>query len=98
MSKPIRTTAIGAFVIGGIAIFIAALAVLGSGKFFDKSLHFIAYFEGSVKGLSVGSPVRFRGAQIGTVTDIMLRFMESGGEPMLPVEFELSTEKVNNLR
>jgi paraquat-inducible protein B len=33
---------------------------------------FVAYFEGSVKGLNVGAPVEFQGVKVGSVTDIQL--------------------------
>lgn len=73
MSKSANPTLIGAFVVGAVAITVAAVLALSGGRllFRDIEQH-VMYFQGSVKGLTVGSPVRFRGVNIGTVTDILL--------------------------
>ena len=47
------------------------------------------YFKGSVKGLSVGSPVTFRGVKVGTVTDIKMLFNPKDLSVMIPVYVEL---------
>ena len=65
MSRKENKTLIGAFVVGAIAILVIALLALGSGKFFRESRSYVLFFEGSVKGLNVGSPVTFRGVKIG---------------------------------
>jgi paraquat-inducible protein B len=70
MSKPVNKTMIGLFVVGAIALVVVAIAVLGSGKFFKKQFTYYMVFEGSVKGLNIGSPVVFRGVKIGAVSDI----------------------------
>jgi len=72
MSKQANKTLIGIFVLGAVALFVAAVLVFGGGKFFKKTLKVVMFFDGSVKGLSVGSPVMFRGVKIGSVTDIKL--------------------------
>ena len=51
MSKPANKTAIGMFVVGALALAVAAILVLGSGKFFTRKDLYVAYFEGSVKGI-----------------------------------------------
>ena len=72
MSKEVNRIAIGGFVIGGIGLAVLALLVFGSGKYFQqKSMH-VLFFDGSVKGLSVGAPVKFRGVDIGEVKKIEL--------------------------
>jgi paraquat-inducible protein B len=74
MSKPVNKTMIGLFVVGAIALVVVAIGVLGSGKLFKESIPYVMVFEGSVKGLNVGSPVVFRGVKIGSVSDIRMRF------------------------
>jgi paraquat-inducible protein B len=72
MGRPVNKTMIGLFVVGAIFLVVLAIAVLGSGKFFKKQFKYYMVFEGSVKGLNVGSPVVFRGVKIGAVSDILM--------------------------
>jgi paraquat-inducible protein B len=74
MRKQASKTLIGGFVVGAVALAVAGVLVFGSGRFLKQTFKFVMYFEGSVKGLKVGSSVVFRGVRIGTVTDILLRY------------------------
>jgi paraquat-inducible protein B len=79
MPKRFSSTAIGVFVMGSLALIIAALAVLGSGQLFKQSHKFICFFQGSVNGLKVGAAVKVRGVEIGSVSAIRLRPLPSEG-------------------
>lgn len=72
MSKRANPTAIGAFVVGALALAIIGLITLGGLQLFKKELPFVMFFEGSLGGLDVGAPVEIRGVKIGTVTRIRL--------------------------
>lgn len=61
---------IGLFVIGATAVCVAAVIVLGAGAFFRRTIPMETYFEESVQGLEVGSPVKYRGVMIGSVSRI----------------------------
>ncbi|OEU44503.1 MAG: hypothetical protein BBJ60_11605 [Desulfobacterales bacterium S7086C20] len=74
MSKQANKTLIGAFVVGSVALVVAGVAIFGSGKFFTKTREYVMYFDGSLRGLSIGSPVAFKGVKIGSVTHIKIRF------------------------
>jgi paraquat-inducible protein B len=69
-----NTKAIGAFVLGGLALAVAAVVALGSGRLFTKQHRYILFFPGDVSGLKVGAPVKFRGVPVGTVDAIRLNF------------------------
>ena len=89
MSKPANKTVIGIFVVVALALVVVAVLVLGSGKFFKNNPKVVMYFQGSVKGLSVGSPVAFRGVKVGAVTEIKMLFNPKDLSVMIPVYVEL---------
>ena len=65
-------TAVGAFVLGGLSLFVLAIIYLGGANLFNDNAEYVLYFDGSVSGLSVGAPVVFRGVPMGSVTQISL--------------------------
>ena len=69
MSKSANKTLIGAFVVGATALLLLAIAVFGSGKLFQTTSRYVLFFDGSISGLSVGSPVLFRGVPVGRVVE-----------------------------
>lgn len=97
MSKQASTTLIGAFVIGALAIAVTAVMVFGSGKVFSKKIVYVMFFEGSVKGLNVGSPVVFRGVKIGSVKDIELKFDAKDLAILIPVYTEFDPSKLTSI-
>ena len=72
MSKKISPALIGAFVLGALVLLIVAVIAFGSGQLFRKTQEFVLYFDGSVNGLHVGAPVKFKGVEVGSVKDIRL--------------------------
>lgn len=89
MSKKANPARIGAFVVGAVALVVAGILVFGSGRFFKEVHRYVAYFEGSVKGLNVGAPVVFRGVRIGQVTNIGLQLNTEDLSVWIPVHFEI---------
>jgi paraquat-inducible protein B len=63
---------VGVFVLGAATLAIAAVLVFGSSRFFRHEVTLVSYFTGSVNGLVVGSPVKFRGVPVGSVSQIRL--------------------------
>jgi len=94
MSGKENKTLIGAFVVGAIVILVITLLALGSGKFFSKSQYYVLFFEGSVKGLNVGSPVTFRGVKIGEVTDISVAIDQKNHTLHIPVIIRLDPGRI----
>jgi len=100
MSKPASPALIGSFVVGAITLAIVGMALFGAGKLFRKTIPFIMYFDGDVNGLKVGAPVKFKGVEIGSVTNVLLNMggfepLDSAAEePRIPVLIELDQERI----
>jgi len=61
---------LGLFVTCGIGIACVAILWLGLSKVFEKGQYYATYFNESVQGLDVDSPVKYRGVFIGRVEGI----------------------------
>jgi len=61
---------IGLFVICAAVLVVAAVVIFGAGLLAQDKMYFETYFDESITGLSVGSPVEFRGVRIGQVEEI----------------------------
>jgi phospholipid/cholesterol/gamma-HCH transport system substrate-binding protein/paraquat-inducible protein B len=72
MSAKANYFKIGLFVIIATVMAVMGLIILGAGALFQKKTLMESYFEESVQGLEVGSPVKFRGVAIGNVDLITL--------------------------
>jgi ABC-type transporter Mla subunit MlaD len=68
--KTSNTFLIGLFVIFAIGLFIAIIIWLGADKLTEESKFYVTYFDSSIDGLNVGSPVKYQGVAGGTVTAI----------------------------
>ncbi|MGD9018417.1 MAG: MlaD family protein [Desulfobacterales bacterium] len=95
MAKAISKTAIGGFVIGGIALLIAAVILFGGAQFFVQKDRFVLFFQGSVKGLKVGSPVVFRGVEVGAVKELSIHTNSEDLSVQIPVIIELLGSKID---
>jgi paraquat-inducible protein B len=72
MTRKINYFAIGMFILIGIILFTVAVVIFGSGNLFKETMVVETYFDGSVQGLNVGSPIKFRGIKIGEVSKLSL--------------------------
>lgn len=100
MGKRPSATLIGAFVVGALALVVAALLMFGAGRFFTHKLPFVLFFDGSVNGLDVGAQVKFRGVPVGSVTDIRLGAPgvdTSTSSFRIPVFIEIDQERAAGL-
>jgi len=63
---------IGMFVLLAIGMAIAAILALGAKELFRKEILIETYFNESVQGLEVGSPIKYRGITLGKVKSIQM--------------------------
>jgi paraquat-inducible protein B len=87
---------VGMFVIGAFALAVIALLAFGGVHFFSKPQRFIVYFDESVHGLTLGSPVKLRGVPVGRVVDLNVRYDGTTNRSVVAVLCELSKNKVSD--
>lgn len=63
---------LGLFVVVSVVTLMIALFWLGARRFQRTAFPAVSYFDESVQGLDVGSPVKFRGVTVGNVADITI--------------------------
>jgi paraquat-inducible protein B len=94
MNKKISPTLIGGFVVGAVALLVIAVIAFGSGRLFRETKEFVLYFDGTVNGLHVGAPVKFKGVEIGSVKDILLQMDGDSGVNKIPVIIEIDLKRL----
>jgi paraquat-inducible protein B len=88
---------IGAFVSVSLLLLVGLVLFFGSSSLFRRTTHFILFFDQSVNGLNVGSPVKFRGVPVGSVERIMIRAV--GQDPdstAIPVVIKINRSRLEN--
>ena len=97
MVKWNKQAVIGVFVLGALALLIGGVVLFGSGRYFSNDKKAIMYFDGSVKGLNVGSPVMVEGVRIGAVSDIRLIADVEDMSLQIPVIVAIDSEKFSTI-
>lgn len=90
MSTSTNHFKLGLFTIGGFTVAIVAAVLFGGALSRRDMIRYHSYFNESVQGLNVGSPVKFRGVTIGHVSAIEI----APDHRMVDVVSELDTKDV----
>ncbi len=97
MSRTASPTVIGAFVVAGVTLALVLIIVLGGGQLFRETVRVVVYFDGSVNGLRVGAPVKFRGIEIGSVKDVRINMsgmFRDARDIRIPVILEIDKDRL----
>ncbi len=97
MARKANPRVVGSFVVGAIALVVTAVAVFGSGEFFTEKQRYVLFFQGSVRGLTIGAPVVFRGVRIGSVSKIEALIDGSDLSVRIPVYIEVLPGSVDEI-
>jgi paraquat-inducible protein B len=89
MSKKANPTIIGLFFVIGLALGLGGLLIFSSRSLFHPQFKPILYFNASLKGLSPGAPVKFRGVDVGSVVDVLIRHNQATNDFSMPVLIEI---------
>ena len=92
--SPGRQAAIGAFVLGGVGLGLAAIVLFGNLHPFGRTLKAGIIFQDSVSGLAIGAPVNFRGVRVGAVDGIAVQFDPKTQTAYIPVTVQLDSKRV----
>ncbi len=84
------------FVIGAFALAVIALLTFGGVSFFTKPQRFMVYFDESIHGLDLGSPVKLRGVRVGRVVGLNIRYDEHTNRSVVAVLCEFSKDMVTD--
>jgi paraquat-inducible protein B len=83
--KKANPATLGLFVVLGLMLGVVAVFLFSSRTLFHPMAEFILYFDGSLKGLNPGAPVKFRGVTIGKVEHIFIRHNQASNDFAMPV-------------
>jgi paraquat-inducible protein B len=81
---------VGLFVLGALVLGLVALFSFGGINFFSRPERFVVYFDESIHGLDLGSPVKLRGVRVGRVVNIGLRYVPATKQSVVAVACELN--------
>ena len=89
MKTKVSPTVIGLFVLGAFVLLLVALLSFGGVSFFSRPQRFAVYFNETIHGLDLGSPVKLRGVRVGRVVDLAVRYDVAGhkSDVMVVCEF-----------
>ncbi len=87
---------VGAFVIGAFVLGVVALLSFGGVSFFSKPQRFVVYFDESIHGLDLGSPVKLRGVRIGRVVELNVRYEAETNNSVVGVVCELNRNMITD--
>ena len=93
MSTPTNHWKLGLFVVVGVGVSVAAVVYFGQRALRRETVPYKTFFDESVQGLEVGAPVKFRGVNIGNVSNIDL----AGDRRHVAVTYELGVTVLNSL-
>ena len=98
MKTKVSPTIVGAFVIGAMVLGVIALFSFGGINFFRKPQRFVVFFDESVHGLDLGSPVKLRGVRVGRVVGLSIRYDQQRATSAVAVVCEFSKDVMTDNR
>ncbi len=95
MNRAPNPKVIGAFITAAGVLLVGLILFFGSASVFRTHDRFILFFDQSVNGLTVGSPVKFRGVPIGSVDRILIRAEgQRAGSTAIPVIIKVNRDRL----
>ena len=80
--------------LGAILLGLVALLYFGGVNFFSRPQRFVVFFDESIHGLDLGSPVKLRGVRVGRVVDLSVRYDAASNKSLVEVVCEFSRNMI----
>lgn len=78
-----------------LGLIVTMVLYFGTANFLNQSTYFLLFFDQSVNGLQVGSPVKFRGVPVGSVKSIKIRTEgQRADSTAIPVIIEINRSRL----
>jgi paraquat-inducible protein B len=94
----VSPAAVGIFMIGALALGLIGLLSFGSLSLFSKPHRFMVYFDESIHGLDLGSPVKLRGVRVGRVVDLAVNYEDVANKSVVAVTCELTRNVITDAK
>jgi paraquat-inducible protein B len=92
----VSPAAVGIFVLGALALGLIGLLSFGSLSLFSKPHRFMVFFDESIHGLDLGSPVKLRGVRVGRVVDLAVHYDDVRNQSVVAVTCELTRNVITD--
>lgn len=96
MKTKVSPTVIGLFVLGAFVLLLVALLSFGGLSLFSRPQRFTMYFNETIHGLDLGSPVKLRGVRVGRVVDLSVRYDAAGHKSDVMVVCEFNRDVITD--
>lgn len=96
MKTKVSPAVVGLFVLGAFALGIIGLLSVGGLSLFTKPHRFMVYFDESIHGLDLGSPVKLRGVRVGRVVDLAVHYDDVANKSVVAVTCELNRNVITD--
>lgn len=96
MKTKVSPAAVGMFVLGALALGMIALLSFGGLSLFSRPQRFVVYFDESIHGLDLGSPVKLRGVRVGRVVDTVVHYDDAANKSVVVVTCELNRNVITD--
>ncbi len=94
MKTKLSPSLVGLFVMGALLLAGVGVVTFGNVSLFTQPSRFTVFFDESVHGLDLGSPVKFRGVRVGRVADIRLRYDPASQRSEIEIVCEFSRDTI----
>jgi paraquat-inducible protein B len=98
MKTRISPAVVGAFVLGAFTLGVLALLFFGGVNFFHQQQRFVVFFDESIQGLNLGSPVKLQGVGVGRVVGLAIRYDPAKNHSVVAVVCEFDRNRITDIR